>query len=342
MKNYWKKQVKKWKMCFLAPMDWYWDSAYRQTIKKVAPHIYAISEFYSADWLVHSKFLAWEVLAHKKIENPLIIQIFWKNPEMFAKASKIIERYDVVWIDVNMWCPAKKVLKSWHWSKLMINTDTAFKIVETLNRATKLPISVKTRIWYKDSKDLIKFAKWLENAGCSLLTVHWRTTEQAYTWISNWNPIYELKKHIKIPIIWNWDVKNYTEGIKKTKNLDGFMIWRASFWNPWCFVRKENLKSNNLNKNNFINGVYYPSLSEILEMMAFHAKVLVETKWERRWNLEIRKHLVQYLKNFSWVKAYRKRLVTTESLKNSLKVIWEIKEVFKDYLDKRPWLGEVE
>jgi len=152
MKDYWIKQAKKWKMCFLAPMDWYWDSAYRQTIKRVAPHIYAISEFYSADWLVHSKFLAWEVLPHKKIENPLVIQIFWKNPEMFAKAAKIIERYDVVWIDVNMWCPAKKVLKSWHGSKLMIDTDTAFKIVETLNKASKLPISVKTRIWYKDSK----------------------------------------------------------------------------------------------------------------------------------------------------------------------------------------------
>jgi len=63
---------------------------------------------------------------------------------------------------------------------------------------------------------------------------------------------------------------------------------------------------------------------------------------KRKWNLEIRKHLVQYLKYFPWVKAYRKRLVTTESFENTKNVIAEIKKEFKDDLDKRPWLGEIE
>lgn len=350
-------------------MDWYWDSAYRQVMKKINPDILCITEFYSADWIIHSKTLADSVLPHEKTEEPLIVQIFWKDPANFAKAAKIIEqkKYNISWIDVNMWCPAKKVVKSWHGSGLMINEDTAFKIIEELNKATKLPISVKTRIGFDKEDNLINFAKWLENAWASLITVHWRTAKQAYTWIANWEPIYELKKHLKIPIIWNGDVKNYEDWLKKLNSpfekdreisLDWFMIWRATFWNPWVFLKSplchselvsESIKNTNNHLINselnpewqsqklqlpwkFIDWQYYPTLWEILEIMHFHADKLMQTKWERKWSLEIRKHLVCYLKNFPWVKTYRKKLVTVESLKDVENVISEIKIEFKDYL----------
>jgi len=323
MKDFWKKQTQNWPLAFLAPMDWYTDSAYRQVVKKVNPNIICVTEFYSADWLVHSKFLANNVLPHKNEENPLIVQIFWKDPEMFAKARQIIERYDVAWIDVNMWCPAKKVVKSWHWSCLIINRDTAFKIVETLNKATKLPISVKTRLWWNWSETLIDFVKWLESAWASLVTVHWRTTAQAYTWNADFTQIYELKKNVWIPIICNWDIKDYDDWMKKLKsnpnlsintngeglNLDWFMIWRWSFWNPWCFIPWG----------------YNPSLLEILEMMSFHAKTLVECSWEKKATLDIRKHLVQYLKWFPWVSNYRKRLVTIDNIETLNNILNDIK-----------------
>ncbi len=322
MKDFWQKQIEeKWKLCFLAPMDWYGDSAYRQTMKKIAPHIMCVTEFYSADWLVHSKLLADQVLPHSETEEPLIVQIFWKDPENFAKAAKIIERYNIAWIDVNMWCPAKKVVKSWHWSGLIINEEVAYRIVDELNKATKLPISVKTRLGFEWDDNLIRFAKWLENAWASLLTVHGRTTKQAYSWTANLDPIYELKNHIKIPLICNGDIKNYGDGMDKVRNLDWFMIWRATFWNPWCFMK---------------NSLYFPTLWEILEIMLFHATKLVETKWERKWSLEIRKHLVCYLKNFPWVKNYRKRLVTVESLKEVEDVINLIKNDFREFLSIIP------
>lgn len=351
MKDFWKKQLEKnKKLVFLAPMDGYGDSAYRQAMKRVSPHIFCISEFYSADWLVHSKFLADSVLPHQKIENPLIIQIFWKDPENFAKAAEIIssKKYNIAWIDVNMGCPAKKVVRSWHWSSLLINESTAFEIIRKLNEATNLPISVKTRLSFDWNQNLINFVKWLEKAWASLVTIHWRTAKQAYTWIADFTNIYELKKNVSIPVICNWDILNFTDGMKKIKNLDGIMLWRASFWNPWCFIWEEQindsefLKNSPIKKENFIDWVYHPTLEEILEAMVFHAEKLVETKWEKRWSLEIRKHLVQYLRNFPWVKKYRKRLVTTESLENSLEIINEIKETFKDFLQKRPSLNEIE
>ena len=329
MKDFWKKQIEKQgKLVFLAPMDGYWDSAYRQSMKRVAPDIFCISEFYSADGLVHSKFLGDAVLPHTPIEDPLIIQIFWKDPEMFARAAKIIEnpKYNIAGIDVNMWCPAKKVVKSGHGSSLLINEDTAFQIVESLNKATKLPISVKTRLSFDGNQDLIKFAKGLENAGCSLLTVHGRTAKQAYTWHADFTNIREVKKHIQIPLICNGDIKNFDDGMQKVWDLDGFMIGRGSFGNPWAFLK----------------GSYQPTLAEILEAMEFHALKLVETKWEKKWNLEIRKHLVQYLRHFPWVKAYRKRLVTTESFDNTSSIITEIRTDFHDFLQKRPGLNEIE
>jgi tRNA-dihydrouridine synthase B len=328
MKDFWKKQIEKHNtLCFLAPMDWYWDSAYRQAMKRIAPNIFCISEFYSADWLVHSKFLADSVLPHTNIEKPLIIQIFGKDPETFAKAAKIISdpKYNIAWIDVNMWCPAKKVVRSWHGSSLLINEEVAFEIVRALNQATHLPISVKTRLSFDWGQDLIKFGLGLEKAWCSLLTVHGRTAKQAYTWEANLDPIYLLKKHLSIPVIANWDILNYDDWVKKVKNLDWFMIGRWSFWNPWAFIE----------------WWYHPTLSEILEQMEFHANALVETKWERKWSLEIRKHLVQYLRNFPWVKVYRKRLVTTDSIENTKVIIAEIREEFRDFLEKKPWLGEI-
>lgn len=324
-KNFWKDLASKSKICFLAPMDGYGDSAYRQTMKSVAPHIMCISEFYSADGLIHSKFLANSVLPHSDIEKPLIIQIFWKDPDKFAQAVKIIEWYGVAGIDINMGCPAKKVVRSGHGSCLFINQDTAFKIVEAMSKATNLPISVKTRLSFDGNQNLIDFAKGLENAGANMITIHGRTAKQMYTGKADFTNIYELKKHLNIPVICNGDILNYDDGMAKVQDLDGFMIGRCSFWNPWCFLP----------------GNYQPTLWEIIHTMEFHATKLVETKWEKRGCMEVRKHLVQYIKNFPWARSYRKRLVTVESLENVRIVLWELKSEFYDFLDKKPNLWEL-
>ena len=125
------------------------------------------------------------------------------------------------------------------------------------------------------------------------------------------------------------------------------MIWRASFWNPWCFIWEEHIedetfiKATWIDKDNFVDWAYHASLNEILEAMEFHASKLVETKWEKKWSLEIRKHLVQYLKKFPWVKKYRKKLVTTDSIETTRAILEEIRVEFKDFLDKRPSLWEI-
>lgn len=352
--GFWKDLADKWPIVALAPMDWYTDSAYRQIVKWVNKDVICFSEFYSADWLVHSKFLANSVLPHHISEKPLIIQIFWKDPEMFKKAAILIESYWIAWIDVNMWCPAKKVVQSWHGSSLMINVDTAYKIIEEMAKAVKIPISVKTRLWYSDTSNLINFAKWLENAWAQLITVHGRTFKQAFTGEADWTMIYELKKNLNIPVIGNWDVKDYEDGMRRITNdkllitnetnlsnichsrengnlekmnnklidchasskwqkeqnylLDWFMIGRASFGNPWCFAK---------NKKEI-------TMRERLDIMQNHAELLIELKW-KKWALESRKHMVQYLFGFPWVKHYRSELVRVENYEDVVRVLNEIR-----------------
>ena len=317
-KNFWNELALKWHIAALAPMDGFTDSAYRQVVKWINSDVVCFSEFYSADWIVHSKFLANSVLPHNEIEKPLIIQIFWKDPEMFKKAAILIESYWIAGIDINMWCPAKKVVRSWHGSSLMINIDTAFKIVEEMAKSVKIPISVKTRLWWENWDNLIDFAKWLENAWANLITVHGRTYKQAYTWKADWTWIYELKNHLKIPVIWNWDVENHDDWMTKLNWLNWFMIWRKSFWNPWCFLPWD----------------YKPTLIEILNTMEEHSRTLIELKG-RKGSLETRKHLVQYLHSFPWVKNYRKKLVMVEDFNQVQNILQEIKIEFSSFLDKK-------
>lgn len=324
MNTFWSDLASRWPIAALAPMDGYCDSPYRQIVKQIAPNTVVFSEFYSADGLVHSKELQRRALTHDTNEYPLIIQIFGKDPAMFAEAAKIIEWYGITGIDINMGCPAKKVVKSGHGSSLMINRDTAFSIVSEMAKAVKIPISVKTRLGWENPDLLVEFVRWLEGAGASLISVHGRTYKQAFTGRADLTGIYDLKQHISIPVICNGDVMSYEDGISKIihpsglKDLDWFMIGRASFGNPWCFLPDW----------------YVPTLREILDTMQQHWDLLWQVKW-RHGMMEARKHLVQYLHGFPGVKEYRSALVHVESNEDIYAVLDSIRIGHSLLLDQR-------
>ena len=131
-------------------------------MKRTAPHIYLISEFYSADGLVHSKFLPDAVLPHQTTEDPLVIQIFGKDPENFAKAAKIIEnpKYNIAGIDVNMGCPAKKVCNKAAGSALLKDEALVREILESVVSSVSVPVTLKIRTgWSQDQKNGLAIAK---------------------------------------------------------------------------------------------------------------------------------------------------------------------------------------
>ncbi len=324
-KGFWKERAARGPIAALAPMDGYCDGPYRRLNKEVAPDIVVFSEFYSADGLVKSPHLAERVLPHHDAEKPVIFQIFGSDPAIFEEAAKVIEAHGAAGVDVNMGCPARKVVKSGYGSSLMIHRDTSYRIVEGMAKAVKIPVSVKTRLGWKGTHDLDEFCLGLQNAGADLITIHGRTYEQAFLGAADWTEIYEVKKRLSIPVLGNGDVADYDDGLAKMKNLDGFMIGRASFGNPWCFLP----------------GGYKPTLEEILSTMACHARLLVDYKGEDRACLEIRKHLVQYLHAFEGVREFRKRLVVVESLARLEGILDEIRAAFSGHLHLRPGAGEL-
>lgn len=293
-------------------MDGYCDSAFRGICQEVSGwNIVVFSEFYSADGLHHNPLLAKRVLTHNPIEHPLVFQIFGNTPEVFLSAGKIIESYGAQWVDINMGCPAKKVVKCGYGSGLMVDRDHAMKIVNILAENLSIPVTVKTRLGWNGAEELVEFGQALEQAGASLITVHGRTYQQAYTGDANWEPIKELTKNVKIPVLGNGDCKNYADGMQKMENLAGFMIARWSLWNPWCFLPDN----------------YEPAWQERIGVMEKHMEYMVSSKWENRACIEIRKHFTHYLHGFEWVREFRKKLATVTSVQETSCILEELKTI---------------
>ena len=201
-----------------------------------------------------------------------------------------------IWgVDINMGCPSKKIVHSQHGSALMKDTDTACRIIESIRSACKLEVSVKTRLGWKDHKNLIKFAKSLESAGASMLTIHGRTYNQAFKGQAYWEPIYELKKHLSVPLIGNGDVRDYNDGIKRMGNLDGFMIGRAAIGNPWCFQDRRKYP--------------LPTHFQRIEVALEHYYLFRSFKKEIVAVKEFRKYLGSYVNGFRNAKEWRNRLM---------------------------------
>ncbi len=304
-KNFW-KNIKK-PIIALAPMDGYTDSAFRRVCKEINKDIILFTEFASADGLHHGAKKLQQKFEFDKSEYPIIAQIFGKNTETFITAAKYCEEQGFAGIDINMGCPAKKVVKSEHGVALRKKPDLAYKLVETLTKVTSLPVSVKTRLGWDSADDLIEFGKGIENAGAQLLTIHGRTYEQGFSDTANFEPIYKLKKQLSIPVIGNGDIDSLENGNKKLQNLDGFMIGRAAIGNPWVFAKKQP-----------------KSFADKISLINMHAQLLFDSKSEKVGMLEIRKHLLAYVKGIPNATNYRSKLVSVTSLEQIHDILKEI------------------
>lgn len=303
-KDFWKNFKKP--IIGLAPMDGYSDSAFRQVCKKVNPEILTYTEFTSADGISHRAKALKQKLNFKKNEKPILAQIFGKNTETFIKASQFCEDMGFDGIDLNMGCPAKKVVKSEHGVALRKNKDLACRLVEAVAKASSLPVSVKTRLGWTDAKDLIEFGQAVQNAGADMICIHARTYAEPYGVPAQFEPVYALKDALDIPVLGNGGIISLEDGLLKLKNLDGFLIGQASFGNPWAFS----------------TSAAPPNFGEKCDMMLYHANKLIEDKGLVVGCREIRKHLLKYLNGFYQAKQVRKKITAVESytdIKNILK-----------------------
>ncbi len=279
----------------LAPMDGITDSAYRQLVRRFNRDVVLFSEFTSADGFLRSERVRGR-LTFKAEEHPYFVQLFGNNPHAFAEASRALEQAGVAGIDINMGCPARKIVASQHGSGLMKDVNRACRIVEAVAGACALQVSVKMRLGWRDAEGLLPFARALENAGASLITVHGRTYDQGFKGSADWAPIHRLKEHLSVPVLGNGDVAGLADGRAKMGNLDGFMIGRAAIGNPWVFSPHASPAP--------------PHLAERVRVIREHYRLMAQLKNRQQALLEFRKHLTGYLKGVSHIKAARTALMT--------------------------------
>lgn len=316
----------------LAPMAGYTDTAYRQLIKGIEPRVICFTEFTSADGIVYdSKMTLKQLDFNPNEERPLVAQIFGKKAQHFAEAARRIEAMGIDAIDINMGCPAKKVVSSDHGSALLKNPCKALELVEATAKATRLPVSVKTRIG-SDKVDLpwfIQFCKDLENAGVALITLHGRTAKQMYLGQADWDPIYAVKQAVSIPVIGNGDVRSAEGAVARLTapasspyagtSLDGVMVGRGTMGNPWLMAEIAAA---------FYGESYTPphTFAERLPTYIRHAELCVESKGEERGIKEMRKHFVNLIRGFDGASEYRAQVVQISTLEEAKRVLYEILE----------------
>ena len=279
----------------LAPMDGITDSAYRRIVRGFSQDVVLFSEFTNADGFLRSDRVR-SRLDYRPEEHPYFVQLFGNKPQSFAEASRALADLGVAGIDINMGCPAKKIVASQHGSGLMQDVKQACRIVEAVANAVSIQVSVKTRLGWKDDSGLVHFTKRLVDAGASMITIHGRTYDQNFSGQANWTPIYDLKEHLSVPLLGNGDVTDVIDGHQRLGPLDGFMIGRGAIGNPWAFLPHP--------------WQHKPSLLERVEVIKRHYGFMLESKSPRRALLEFRKHLSGYLRDIPYVKPFRAKLMT--------------------------------
>jgi len=293
------------------------DASYRQLIKTLAPNVVVYSEFLSTDALAYNGKKTMSMMHFDPaLERPFIVQIFGKRPEHFLAAAKVVEQMGADGIDINMGCPAAKVVSSSHGSALIKNPDLAAELVAATVKAVSIPVSVKTRLGWDTKETLIPFCTKLIEAGASALAVHGRTFNDHFGGKADWEPIYELKRQVSVPVIGNGDIFSAADAVAKLGNLDGVMIGRGTIGNPWlmkeicaAFAAMDNGK---LKMEDEVSGAL--TMQEKLPVILEHCRLAVKVKGEQRGMMEMRRHLAGYVKGFPGAAELRAKLVRVESM----------------------------
>jgi tRNA-dihydrouridine synthase B len=231
---------------FLSPMAGLTDSVFRRLIKRLGGCGLVMTEFTSAEGLTRNSLKSKRMLFYHEEERPVTAQLFGADPERLAEAARMVEDLGFDAIDLNLGCPAKKVVKACGGSALLRETRLLEQILRTIREATAMPFTIKIRAGWDETEIVaLQVGKMAEDIGVDAVAFHARTRVQGFSGHSNWSLIGELKSYLRIPVIGNGDIVTPDDAfrMKKETGCDGVMIGRGALSNPWIFRQIDELQS---------------------------------------------------------------------------------------------------
>jgi nifR3 family TIM-barrel protein len=267
------------------------------------------TEFISSEGLIRDAAKSKMKLDIFEYERPIGIQIFGSEIESMVKSAEIIESVNPNLLDINYGCPVSKVTCKGAGAGILQNIPKMVAMTEAVVKATKLPVTVKTRLgWDEGSKNIEEVAERLQDIGIQALTVHGRTRVQMYKGEANWELIAKVKENprIHIPIFGNGDIDSPEKAweYKNKYGVDGIMVGRASIGYPWIFREiKHYFKTQEL--------LPPPTIEERIAACKSHFEFSLRWKGEKLGILEMRRHYTNYFKGIPNFKPFRMDLVTS-------------------------------
>jgi nifR3 family TIM-barrel protein len=284
-----KLHLKNW--LILAPMSGKTNLPFRLIIKKLGAGL-VITEMISAAGLCRGQAKTHSYFVSRPAERPVAAQLFGSEPETMATSARIVAEKGMDIIDINMGCPAKKVVKTGSGAALMRDTKKAAKIISAVRQNTSLPLTVKIRAgWSPEEANALEIAKIIEDSGADGISIHPRFASQGFSGKADWTLIARIKEALKIPVIGSGDITEPSLALKmrSVTSCDGVMIGRAALSNPWIFKQILDMEE----KGSFT----IPDLGDRYRLIAEHYSLLIEYLGENRATDVIRGLLLLYTKS---------------------------------------------